>query len=102
MSNPDKLVHTHRFNFNPNANAGEGLSLTTKMFHNGDKEPDGSPDPDGLYWVQELSLQSYSNVASFALRGEYITPKNLRKLADELEKAADEAVRYADTRASVG
>lgn len=72
-----KLLKTHTFVFNPKDNGGEQLTLTTKFVSNGDKGV-------ALY-DQELSLNSYCNVASFHILGAPITPSILRKLANELE-----------------
>ena len=73
----DKLLKKHVFCFNEDANGGEALTLQTSFFE--DKEN------EHIYCVQELSLQSYGNSASFQLVGAAITPELLRKLADELE-----------------
>jgi hypothetical protein len=71
------------FCFNNEDNGGESLILTTEMFSNG--------DPEGIYYNQELSLQSYCNSASFNLVGAVLTAKTLRMLADQLENAEKEA-----------
>ena len=75
----DKIVGEHCFVFNPEDNGGESLSLTTKIFDNGD-------DKRNIYLNQELSLQSYGNSVTLNLYGANLTPKNLRELANELEK----------------
>lgn len=77
----------HVFVFNPQDNGGESLILVTKENDNGDGIP------NGIYLTQKLSLQSYSNSASFTLVGTILTPKNLRKLADELEKFQQELLK---------
>lgn len=74
----DDIIGTHVFTFNPHDNGGEALMLKTEKISNG--------DPDGYYFNQTLTLQSYGNSASFNLYGAQITPLMLRKLADELEK----------------
>jgi len=73
-----KFLKSHVFDFTPEINSGEGLILETKYYDNGDGIP------DGLYWEQELTLQSYGNSATFTLT-DVLTPTKLRKLADELE-----------------
>jgi hypothetical protein len=69
------------FVFNPQANGGEEVSLTTKIFSNGD-----SGDIN-----QQLSLQSYGNSATISLSSDSMTPQILRKLADGLEVLIAEA-----------
>lgn len=71
------LIKTHIFCFNRKDNSGEGLTLTTEIYDNGEKE---------IFYNQELTLQSHCNCASFNLCGATFTPNLLRKLADELEK----------------
>lgn len=58
------------YSFTPHNNGGEQLSFSTKT--------------DGVSVVHEISLQSYSNSASFTITDE-ITPNQLRELADQLE-----------------
>jgi len=79
----DKLLGSHFFCFNEHDSGSEALTLTTKMYANG--------DPDGIYFNQELSLQSNCNVAIFQLYGASITPDLLRKLANELEVVYNKA-----------
>jgi hypothetical protein len=79
----DKLLKKHSFCLNPRDNGGESLMLVTKMYSNG--------DPGGVYWHQELTLQSYCNSATFNLYGISLNPEMLRKLADELELANKDA-----------
>lgn len=91
----DKLLNAHTFVFNPTDNGGESLTLITKFIGNGDP----ITDTKGVFTNQELSLQSYCNRASFELVGAGFTPKNLRKLADELETIRDTiAIRIRDTK----
>lgn len=72
----NKNVHT--FCFNTQDNGGESLILKTTFEPNGDL---------GLFYtVQELTLHSYCNCATFTLTGRGFNPENLRKLADELEQ----------------
>lgn len=73
----NQLLDMHCYNFNPKDNSGESLSLTTKIFANG--------DPGGIYLNQTITLNSYDNSASINLCGINITPDILRKLAQELE-----------------
>jgi hypothetical protein len=77
--NKDEVLERHVFTFNRKDNGGEQVTLTTKIRHNG--------DPEGVYFEQEFSLQSYCNSASFTLIGAPLTPDLLRKLANELESA---------------
>jgi hypothetical protein len=79
----DKKLGEHSFCFNEQDNGGEAFTLTTELYNNGDEE-------SGYYLNQFLTLQSYCNSASFELVGAQITPKNLRKLADELEEFFNE------------
>jgi hypothetical protein len=74
----DKKVGRLTFVFNEKDNGGEQLVLTTDLYHNG--------DPGGFYTNQELSLNSYSNSASFNLTGCQLTPEKLRELANQLDK----------------
>jgi len=75
MTTTNKTAH-HVFNFSPKENGGESLILkSTLILDPGNSEP---------YLVQELTLQSYCNAATFHLQGIQLTPSNLRKLADEL------------------
>jgi len=76
--NNDKLLAIHVFDFDPKNNGGESLTLSTYIYSNG--------DPNGSYWNQTLTLQSYCNSASFNLCGTNLTPNMLRKLADELDE----------------
>lgn len=72
----DKVAAKHVFVFNQEDNGGESLTLITKFIDNGDSE---------YYAVQELTLNSYCNSATFNLQGAALNPDNLRKLANELE-----------------
>lgn len=74
----DKMIKRHNFCFNSKDNGGESLCLVTEFFDNGDGIP------DGVYIIQKLCLQSYSNAAEFLLSGLF-TPENLRNLANQLE-----------------
>lgn len=76
----EKLLKTHNFVFNPQNNGGESLVLKTEFFDNGDGIP------TGIYTNQTLKLTSYGNSASISLGSATISPKLLRKLADELEE----------------
>jgi hypothetical protein len=79
----NKIVHEHRFEFG--SGGGESLSITTKFIDNGD------PEPEGIYWNQKLTLQSYCNSAIFDLCGTILDSNILRQLANELDKAQIEA-----------
>lgn len=85
----DKVLLRKCFVFNDKDNGGESLSLTTTYIDNGD---DVTEKCDGIYINQELTLQSYSNSATFNLCGAFLTPENLRELANELDKARNIAV----------
>ncbi len=92
----DELVHRHTFNFSPKANGGESLLLTTDFFA---WDRPGvhlvEPDKPGATFVnQELTLQSYSNSATFNL-GALLMPEVLRRLADELDLARVQAQENA-------
>ena len=69
----------HIILFNPNDNGGETVCLETDFFSNGDKE--------GFYCNQRIVLNSYYNSASINLFGAAVSSKDLRRIADELEKA---------------
>lgn len=79
----DEKFGEHIFRFNKSDNGGESLSLTTRFYDNGDGHKGLSP---GLYYTQELTLNSYNNSATFHLHGAILTPEVLRSLADELDK----------------
>ncbi len=79
----DKQLENHVFSFNPHDNGGEQVVLITKIFGNGDQ--------GGIYYNQKLTMQSYCNAASFAMHG-VMTPKALRRLADELEECERKAL----------
>jgi hypothetical protein len=64
----------HVFSFNPKDNGGEQLLLSTYI------------SKHGIY-EQRLSLQSYGNSATLELSGSFLSPRLLRRLADELETA---------------
>lgn len=83
----DKLLKTCCTAVDEDNIGGESLLLTTKIFSNGDpiKIKNGKI-VSGIYLNQELTLQSYSNSASFNLVGTVFTPSILRRMADELEK----------------
>ena len=85
--NVPKFLKRNVFVFNPENNGGEFLTLMTEYFGYTDGERE-------VYAIQELSLQSYGNSASFTLNG-LLTPDNLRKLAETLEKAQKEAEEMA-------
>lgn len=81
----DKIIGKHVFNFNKYS--GESLSLKTTILHNGEY------GKTGVYYEQELKLQSYLNSASFNLSEGQLTPDRLRKLADELESAIEDGLK---------
>ena len=74
----EKMKDMHVFCFNPGNNGGEQLTLITKI----NKHRYESK----VELEQTLTLESYSNSASFTLAGAQLTPELLRKLADELEE----------------
>jgi hypothetical protein len=73
-----EYVKTHYFTFNEDDNEGEQLTLDTYFYKSSAGE---------ISTLQELTLNSYGNSATFNLSG-YFTPENLRKLADELDREA--------------
>ena len=75
----EKEITRHAFDFAPQVNGGETITLLTKVFQVGDHD-------DERNVVQELTLSSYCNSASFNLAGILLTPTVLRKLADELDE----------------
>lgn len=75
----DAEINKHHFTFNEDGNGGEQLILSTTICDNGD-------DVDNIYFLQELTLESYGNSATFTLGNANLTPYNLRKLADELDR----------------
>lgn len=85
----DKVLMRKCFVFNEKDNGGESFSLTTTYIDNGDEV---TKECDGIYINQELSLESYSNSATFNLCGAFLTPENLRELANELDKARNIAL----------
>jgi hypothetical protein len=62
---------------------GDSLVLTTEIYDNGDREPNGG----SVYLNQVLTLHSYANSASFTLCGYPLTPDSLRACADLIESA---------------
>lgn len=68
----------HVFDVNPEDNSGESVSITTEFLNNGDTK-------DNIYLQQTIIMQSYGNSASFNLSSAPLTPKKLRKWADELD-----------------
>jgi hypothetical protein len=84
----DKLLHREVVVFNKHDNGGEQLSITIDYFDNGDA---AHGLPNGIYNNQELSLQSYSNAASFKLTSGF-TPENLRELANIMERGYNVAL----------
>lgn len=80
----DPVILEHTYNLSPRANGGESLRLKTKFFWN-------QENSEGIYWNQDLILQSYSNSSTLNLIGTILTPKLLRQLADALEEAQDKA-----------
>jgi hypothetical protein len=78
----NNIVHTQTFTFNPEANSGESLSLTTKFIDNGYGE---------LYAINEITLQSYCNSATFTLHNVGISPEICRLLARSLEMGLETA-----------
>lgn len=81
-SRPEGILGEHAFAFGDDC-GGEALTLTTKVFANGDDPP------HNIYLNQLLTLQSNCNSAIFELVGTPITPKDLRRLADEMETAIE-------------
>lgn len=75
-------ILAHRFTFNKNDHSDEQLHLITEFFNNGDGE---------IFGNQELKLQSCCNHTSFCLFSFQLTPEVLRELANELDKARNEA-----------
>lgn len=69
----------HNFVVNPEYNGGEAIMISTTKWTDG-------KHPEDFWYTQKISLQSYSNSASFSI-GHYLTPDTLRKLANELEVA---------------
>lgn len=76
------MLHREVFVFNKEDNGGEQLTLTIEYFDNGDA---GHGLPKGIYDNQKLTLQSYSNSATFDLSNGF-TPENLRELANIMER----------------
>lgn len=85
----DKLIKRHVFSLNPKSNGGESLCIVTEFFDNGDTK---HGHPFGFFTNQKIELQSYSNSASLFLT-DVLTPKSLRKFADELEKVEKEIIK---------
>lgn len=71
-----KELRRHIYVFNPKENGGEQLLLVSSFMDNGD---------GAVFLNQEITLNSYSNIASFTLSGTTITPAKLRELANQLE-----------------
>lgn len=78
----EKPLHREVYVFNKEENGGGQLSLTIDYYDNGDA---AHGLPQGILINQELTLQSYCNSASFNLTSDF-NPKNLRELADTIEK----------------
>jgi hypothetical protein len=76
-----KVLSKHIFVFNEKDNGGKRLMLITKFISNGDPITENT----GIFVNQELTLNSYSNSSSFDFYEFYLTPENLRKLANQLE-----------------
>lgn len=83
----DKLLGIHTFQFGK-SNGGESFTITTKFFANGDR----ITSCGGVYIIQELTLNSYGNSATFTLCGTPLTPDNLRELADQLDAAREDLI----------
>lgn len=75
----DKEVGRHVFCFNKKDNGGEALTLTTKFIADEKR-------PSKVFINQEITLASIGSSATFNLSGITISPHDLRKLADELDK----------------
>ena len=95
------LFGTHIFSVNPENNGGESLTITTRIFDNGDAT-------DNVFLTQEISLESYSNSASFNLCGAVLTPEILDKLSKELTQQITLCIRkrpnppqFSDTRQEI-
>lgn len=84
----DPVIVEHIYNLSPRANGGESLRLKTKFFWN-------QENSDGIYWNQDLILQSYCNSTTLNLIGTLLTSKLLRDLADALDEAQDQAKNKA-------
>lgn len=85
-----KEISKHRFVFNKEDNGGEALTLETVFYAHSDKT--GKLEAQ-FFTNQKLTLNSYCNAASFELIGAQLTSKELRKLADELDKLSEEVVK---------
>ncbi len=79
----DKKIFERNYVINDEANGGESLTLQVDFLSNG--------DPDGIFMVQRLVLQSYSNSASFNLCGAILDPDKLRQIADFMDLAISHA-----------
>lgn len=66
----DNVLDRHVYVFNQHDNSGEQLSLDTEFHWNGDPIDENN----GVFTNQELTLQSYGNLASINLCGISITP----------------------------
>ncbi len=75
MHKSEKLLGTHSFTIN------ENIHLVTKYIGNGDPIKVN----DGWYMDSKLIMGSSSNQATFEISSG-LTPTNLRKLANELER----------------
>ena len=78
----EELLHKDRFVFNPEECGGTQLSIEIKYFDNGDA---AHGLPNGIFDNQILTLESYSNSASFNLTNGF-TPDSLRELANIIER----------------
>lgn len=67
---------------NPSSNGGELITLETII------RPNGKVREDGTWFEQKLTLNSYVNSCTITM-ADVFTPKQLRELADELEKERD-------------
>lgn len=83
MIKKKNIVRVHSFTFCYAKIGGESLQLITEFINNEDGD---------IYKNQKLILQGNFNSAIFDLVGISITPENLRKLADELEKEQNKAL----------
>jgi hypothetical protein len=89
MKNKDKILATHSFATDGGVNSGETIEIFTTFLANGDK----ITEKEGWYVHQEIILNSYCNRAIFELGTGYFTPENLRKLANELERARNSFIK---------
>ena len=87
----ETLLGEHRFEFDKKSHSGDGpISLVTKIYHNGDPYPKYEPKKS-IFVNQSIVMHTCMNQLEIKGGCLGLMPKQLRQLADELERELEKA-----------